>query len=127
MFKCQIEISSKIQKSTTDERLKELLGNYITNLEKTLSDFKINLPINTADKLEINLLVLKSFDIETLKNINTLQIEYDLNMYEDYSCYIKYLIYTYDQAPDAYRAFVPTIESFMDYSNNIYMHQIRYE
>ncbi|MGL4760650.1 MAG: hypothetical protein ACRCWG_04250 [Sarcina sp.] len=127
LLKCQLNISLDVQKSTTDEKLKIILEDYITNLKKTLSKDNLYAPITTSNKNEFNLLLLKSFDIETLKSINTLNIEYDLNIHETYSCYIKYLIYTHDQNPDAYDTFIPTLENFMHYDSNIYINQVRYE
>lgn len=123
LFKCQLQISLNIRNSTSDDILKEKLNIYIEQLQKNLKTTKNINDISKNDKnnkIIYNCKLLKTFDINLLKTLIDIQDTYDINMFEDYSNYIQYLIYNYDISPDTYDSFIPTDESFTYFDHKIY-------
>ncbi|WP_066869066.1 hypothetical protein [Clostridium mediterraneense] len=121
LLKCQQKVISKI-KSTEDTELKELLVNYEKGIKKSLKNLKINSKILFEDKAELNTRVLKETDILFLKSLDKINDTYGMNMYEDYTAFIKYLLYSYNKSPDTYDSFIPTSNSYYYFDRNIYFY-----
>ena len=126
LFDCQLKIASDINKSTTDLKLKELLTPYIKELEKNNKTKKDISNITYTHKVDLTTKVLKTFDISLFKTLIGLVDAYNINMYEDFYCYINYLIYNYEESSDTYDSFIPTLDSYYYFSENIYLHYVRY-
>lgn len=121
LLKCQQKVISKI-KSTEDTELKELLVNYEKGIQKSFKKLGPKLKIPFENKIELNTKVLKETDILFLESLDKIIDSYNINMYEDYTAFIKYLLYTYNKSPDTYDSFIPTSDSYYYFDKNIYFY-----
>lgn len=121
LLKCQQKVISKI-KSTEDTELKELLVNYEKGIQKSFKKLGPKLRIPFENKIELNTKVLKETDILFLESLDKIVDSYNINMYEDYTAFIKYLLYTYNKSPDTYDSFIPTSDSYYYFDKNIYFY-----
>ena len=103
LFDCQLKIASDINKTKKD----------ISNITYT-------------HNVDLTTKVLKTFDISLFKALINIVDACNINMYEDFYFYINYLIYNYEESPDTYDSFIPTLDSYYYFSENIYLHYIRY-
>lgn len=120
LFKCQLKIASKLEKTTTDLQLKELLNIYIKELRLTLSTHKDISNITYEHINELRLKVLKTFDISLYKALIEIDKIYSITVHDDFISYIKYLIYTYEQSPNTYNTFTPDLKSYYYFDTNLY-------
>lgn len=121
LLKCQQKVISKI-KSTENTELKELLVNYEKGIQKSFKKLGPKLKIPFENKIELNTKVLKETDILFLESLDKIIDSYNINMYEDYTAFIKYLLYTYNKSPDTYDSFIPTSDSYYYFDKNIYFY-----
>lgn len=96
--------------------------NYEKGIQQSFKKLGPKLKIPFENKIELNTKVLKETDILFLESLDKIIDSYNINMYEDYTAFIKYLLYTYNKSPDTYDSFIPTSDSYYYFDKNIYFY-----